>query len=168
MKRTFFFSFSEPPEWLRDMELLRGFGREALPPFGSFSALSEPLLPFLGVDEGEDGRSFGGTGGDVIDAEGECCGMLGRPLLGPSTPGVAIVDHVPESPSGISTDGGALARRPGEPSGAEGTEGRTASSVGAEGMAGRSDSGTRGSSGTAGVSFYVPCSFFLAQPAGRS
>lgn len=84
--------------------------------------------------------------------------MDGSPDSGPSTPGVASVDHVPSLVSGMSTDGGALARRPGElsadPAEPEGTLGRpraaaSAASIGAEGSSGS----TRGSSGTADVSY---------------
>lgn len=80
--------------------------------------------------------------------------MEGSEDSGPSTPGVATVDQLPVSlPAslGISTLGGAFARRPGEPS--DGTLGRpsaaaSAASMGAEGRSGS----TRGSSGTAVVS----------------
>lgn len=172
MKRTFFFSLSEPPDCDRDMELLRGFASFFGLVFGllvlgllGFGVPASPLpvLPVLPAEalrvfmEGGDGRSFGGTGGETTgvesEPEGECEGIEGRLDSGPSTPGVATVDQLPVSlvSWGISTEGGALARRPGEPS--EGTEGRpraaaSAASMGAEGRSGS----TRGSSGTAVVS----------------
>lgn len=79
MKRTFFFSRSEPPDWLRDIDELRGLGASF---FSAFFGLP-PALPILPADPlrglsdaegGDEGRSFGGTGGETTGVEIELLG----------------------------------------------------------------------------------------------